>query len=154
MRSAFRLSWSFAAIVAASFPATAQVATATLPVGSYPDVLAINTATNRIYVVNSQCYSFSCPNQGTVTVIDGNTNTTVGTVNVGYSPAVSVVNPTTNKIYVANMCGNDPTCQSPGTVSVIDGATLQAATVTVGSAGLSDAVANGTGPTQRLDPQR
>ena len=121
-------------LVAASLPAIAQVTTATLAAGSFPDVVAVNTHTNQIYTVNAQCELFPCSNRGTVTVIDGITNTTVGTVNVGYSPASTAVNTVTNKIYVANVCGNDATCQSPGTVTVIDGATLKTSTVTVGYA--------------------
>ena len=120
--------------LAAALPAFAQVTTATLPAGSYPDVVAVNTATNQFYTVNSQCYTFPCSTAGTVTVTDGNTNTVVGTVNVGYSPAGTVVNSATNKIYVANVCGNDSTCMSPGTVTVIDGATLKTTTVTAGYA--------------------
>jgi DNA-binding beta-propeller fold protein YncE len=133
MRTLLRL-LSVLALAMISLSAVAQVTTATLPVGSYPDVVAVNTATNQIYTVNAQCYTFSCSTQGTVTVTDGVTHNIVGTVNVGYSPADTIVNPTTNKIYVANLCGNDATCQSPGTVTVIDGATLQTATVTVGYA--------------------
>jgi len=133
MRTLLRL-LSVLALAMISLSAVAQVTTATLPAGSYPDVAAVNTATNQIYAVNGQCYSFPCSTKGTVTVINGNTNTIVGTVNVGYSPAGTAVNPTTNKIYVANVCGNDPTCQSQGTVTVIDGATLQTTTVPVGYA--------------------
>jgi DNA-binding beta-propeller fold protein YncE len=133
MRRTLRLLSAFA-LAMVSLPAIAQVSTATLVAGSYPDVLVLNTATNRIYVVNGQCYLFPCSTPGTVTVIDGNNNTTVGTVNVGYSPASTAVNTATNKIYVTNLCGNDATCQSPGTVTVIDGATLQTRTVPVGYA--------------------
>jgi DNA-binding beta-propeller fold protein YncE len=129
------LRWlSVLALAMISLSAVAQVTIATLPVGSYPDVVAVNTTTNQIYTVNAQCYSFPCSTQGTVTVTDGVTHNVVGTVNVGYSPADTIVNPTTNKIYVANVCGNDPTCQSPGTVTVINGATLQTTTVPVGYA--------------------
>ena len=124
MRTLLR-SLSVLAFAMVSLSVVGQVTTATLPVGSYPDVVAVNTATNQIYTVNAQCYSFPCSAQGTVTITDGVTHNIVGTVNVGYSPADTVVNLTTNKIYVANLCGNDPTCQSPGTVTVIDGATLK-----------------------------
>jgi DNA-binding beta-propeller fold protein YncE len=133
MRRTLRL-LAVLALAIASLTAIAQVATATLPVGSYPIVAAVNTSTNQIYVVNVQCYPLPCSTQGTVTVINGNTNTIVSTVNVGYTPVGLVVNPTTNTIYVANVCGNDPTCQSLGTVTVINGATLQTQTVTVGYA--------------------
>ncbi len=133
MRSTLRL-LVVLGLVITSLPVVAQVTTATLPVGSFPDVVAVNTITNQIYTVNAQCLFFPCSSPGTVTVTDGNTHNVIGTVNVGYSPADTVVNPTTNKIYVANVCGNDATCQSPGTVTVIDGATLQTKSVTVGYA--------------------
>jgi DNA-binding beta-propeller fold protein YncE len=115
-----------------SLPGTAQVVVATLPVGNYPGTAAVNTVTNTVYVVNSLCSTFDCPNPGTVTVVDGATNTVKGTVNVGIGPTAIAVNSVTNKVYVGNACGNDPNCQSPGTITVIDGATLATATVTVG----------------------
>ena len=70
--------------------------------GSQPFAVAVNPATNTIYVVNNG------PN--TVTVIDGATNTTQ-TVNVGRTPVAIAVNPITNKAYVA--------CSGDGTVWVI-----------------------------------
>ena len=133
MRTLLRLS-SVLALAMISVSAVAQVTTATLPVGSYPIGVALNTSTNQIYTVNSQCYSYPCSTKGTVTVTDGVTHNIVGTVNIGYSPGDIVVNPATNTIYVANVCGNDPTCESPGTVTVINGTTLQPTTVTVGYA--------------------
>ncbi|RSL18366.1 YVTN family beta-propeller protein [Edaphobacter aggregans] len=69
--------------------------------GSQPFAVAVNTATNKIYVVNRQ---------GTVTIIDGATNTTE-TERVGGIPVAIAVNPVTNKAYVAG---------SDGTVTVID----------------------------------
>ena len=70
--------------------------------GSQPFAVAVNPATNKIYVVNNG------PN--TVTVIDGATNTTQ-TVNVGRTPVAIAVNTVTNKAYVA--------CPGDGTVWVI-----------------------------------
>ncbi len=102
--------------------AVAQVSLATLPAGNTPLGVAVNPMTNKTYVAN---YS-----DGTVTVIDGATNTTA-TVSVGVYPDAIAVNPATNKIYVANDCGNDPTCASTGTVSVIDGATNNVTPVNV-----------------------
>jgi DNA-binding beta-propeller fold protein YncE len=124
--------WLVLAVVLTSLSAVAQVATATLAVGNYPEAVRINTVTNRLYVVNSQCYSYPCSTQGTVTVLDANTHQTLGTVTVGYAPGDVVVNSVTNKVFVANTCGDDPTCQGLGTVTVIDGVTLQTSTVTVG----------------------
>ncbi len=69
--------------------------------------MAVNPRTNRIYVTNS--------NDGTVSVIDGTTNSVVATIPVGTTPQAVAVNPSTNNIFVANAGDN--------TVSVIDGAT-------------------------------
>ncbi len=71
--------------------------------GSQPFAVAVNPATNTIYVVNNG------PN--TVTVIDGATNTT-RTVTVGRTPVAISVNPVTNEAYVAN--------SGDGTVTVIN----------------------------------
>ena len=89
--------------------------------------------TNSIYVANSTCINFpSCPSAGTVTVINGNNNSTQ-TVAVGVDPFFLALNPSTNKIYVSNDCGDDINCASLGTVTVIDGATLNTTTVNVGA---------------------
>src|SRR5271165_3679525 len=112
--------------------AVAQVTFATLPAGNSPTAVAVNSTTNKTYVAN---YS-----DGTVTVIDGNSNSVVATVNVGVEPYAVAVNSMTNKIYVANYCGSDPNCGSLGTVTVIDGTSNNTiATVNVGA--FPDAVA-------------
>ena len=77
--------------------------------------VAVNPVTNKIYVANSS---------GTVTVIDGATNTTT-TVAAGTAPIAVAVNPVTNKIYVANQGSNN--------VTVIDGATNTTTTVAAGT---------------------
>jgi DNA-binding beta-propeller fold protein YncE len=115
-----------------SLQSAAQVTTATLPVGNAPIAAATNTVTNTAYVANQVCDTVPCPTPGTVTVIDGATNTIKATITAGINPGPIAVNSVTNKIYVANPCGSDPTCQSPGTVMVIDGNTLATQTVTVG----------------------
>ncbi|HUI82758.1 MAG TPA: YncE family protein [Candidatus Binatia bacterium] len=105
------------------------LSTTSIPVGVLPYLLAVNSNTNTVYVVNNNCNSYpDCNGPGSVTAITG---TTQQTVNVGYSPYGIAVNPSTNKIYVANQCGDDPSCQA-GTVTVIDGATLTPQSVTVG----------------------
>ncbi len=98
--------------------AGAQIVTATIPVGTYPVAVAVNPVTNKIYVAISS---------GTVTVIDGATNTVCNTCTVaaGTTPYAVAVNPATNKIYVANQNSND--------VTVIDGTTNAATTVAAGS---------------------
>ena len=93
-----------AAFALLAIPACAQTVTATLDSGAGPVSVAINPATNMIYVANSQSAS--------VTVIDGANNGTT-TVTTGSSPAVAV-NPVTNNIYVAN--------KGSASVTVIDGA--------------------------------
>src|ERR1022692_168982 len=115
-----------------SLPVFAQQVIATLPVGSYPQSSAVNSTTNKIYVVNDCGNDPNCASSGTVTVIDGSTNNTLS-VNVGAFPVTAAVNSVTNKIYVVNNCGSDLTCSSDGTVTVIDGSTLTTSTVTVGS---------------------
>ena len=96
-----------------------------VPTGSAPNAIAIDSVTNKIYVAN-RCGSGdpACggsPN-GTVTMIDGASLATTN-VDVGFDPNGVTVNFATNRIYVVNYCGNDPTCQTPnGTVSVIAGA--------------------------------
>ncbi len=75
-------------------------ATQTVNVGAVPWAIAVNQATNKIYVTNLGDNSTS--------IIDGATNT-VQTVAVGRSPKGVAVNPITNEIYVANTNSNDVT---------------------------------------------
>ena len=100
----------------ACLPAAAQTLITTVPVGSNPVAVAVNSATNKIFAVNKK--------SNTLSVIDGATNTTATTVNVGQSPVALAVNSTTNKIYVANY--------SSSTVTVVDGASYSTATVSTG----------------------
>jgi YVTN family beta-propeller protein len=110
------------------------IATVTVESGSYG--VAINSVTNRIYVANYCGTDLTCSTySGTVSVIDGVSNTVMTTVNVGANPYAPVVNSVTNQIYVPNACGNDPTCAQPyvgGTVTVIDGASNNTNFVNVG----------------------
>ncbi len=78
---------------------------ATVPVGTSPFKIAVNSATNRIYVANQI--------SNTVSVIDGATKTVVATVPVGGNPNWVVLNQATNRIYVTNL--------QTATVTVIDG---------------------------------
>ena len=95
-------------LCAATRAAVAQGVVATVPVGSNPAGADVNTATNKIYVVNST--------DSSVSVIDGVTNTVTKTITgVGTQPTDIAVNSATNKIYVAGGTAN-------GAV-VIDGAT-------------------------------
>ncbi len=122
-------------------PIFAQQVIATVPAGAYPQSAAVDSMTNVTYVANSCGNDPTCASVGTVTVINGTTNTVVATVAVGYLPYAIAVNPATNQVYVVNNCGSDPNCASNGTVSVIDGASNNVtATVTVGSSPYNVAV--------------
>jgi DNA-binding beta-propeller fold protein YncE len=105
--------------------------TTTVNVGVAPDAVAVNSATNTIYVANTCGNDLTCQSAGTVTAINGANNNTTS-VTVGYSPTAIAVDSVTNMIYVVNNCGNDPTCQSAGTVTVINGANNNTTTVNVG----------------------
>src|ERR1019366_2095141 len=93
---------------AAILPAAAQIVLATVPVEQGAYYLAANPVTNKVYVANYCGNDPSCANTspGTVTVIDGLTNTVDATVTVGVHPAFLVINPVTNKIYVTSRRGN------------------------------------------------
>src|SRR5690349_14983814 len=78
--------WLAAVLLGVPTVAGAHTVT-TIPVGTDPIAVAVNAATNRIYVVNQ--YS------DTVTVIDGATNATA-TVPVGSFPITVAVNARTN----------------------------------------------------------
>ena len=81
-------------------------------VGTTPNAIAINEATNKIYVPNYDSSS--------VTIINGSTNA-VATLAVGVNPFAAAINPRTNRIFVTNSNGNS--------VSVIDGTELPVARV-------------------------
>jgi len=98
-------------------------ATTTVAVGTNPVAVAVNPATNTIYVANY--------GSANVTVINGATNATT-TVAVGTNPHGVAVNPVTNKIYVSNLSSNN--------VTVIDGTMNSTTTVAAGSNPLAIAV--------------
>jgi YVTN family beta-propeller protein len=91
---------------------------ANLAAGQSPRAVAINAATNRIYVANE----FS----NDVTVVDGTTNV-ASTVKVGPRPQYIAVSAATNRIFVSNA--------GDATLSVIDGATLAVKTLAIGGSG-------------------
>ncbi len=98
-------------------PVWAQTITGTIATGTSPSAVAVNPVTHTIYVANSS--------GGTVTVIDGVTNSVTATVTTGLTPIALAVNPVTNQIYVANRgcVGFQIFCHDGGDVTVIDGAT-------------------------------
>lgn len=96
---------------------------ATIQVGLAPRAVDVNPTTNRIYVLQGDRPGMTLP--GTVSVIDGATNTVTATVPVGVSACQLAVDPVTNKIYVTN--------EGEQFVTVIDGATNNATTINVGN---------------------
>ena len=98
-----------------SVPAAAQTLINTLLVGTNPVAIAVNQATNKIYVANQ--------NSNNVTIINGATLST-STVAAGAAPDAVVINSVTNKIYIANANGNS--------VTVLDGTTNRTSTIAVG----------------------
>jgi YVTN family beta-propeller protein len=90
-----------------------------------PRAVAVNPATNKIYVADSGSFDrgIAPHNPGKVTVFDGATNTATDIIDPNADGPVGIaVNPTTNKIYVANA--------RSGNVTVIDGATNATTTLT------------------------
>lgn len=77
----------------------------TIPVGSIPCAVAVDSKRNRVYVANY--------GDNSVTVIDGEKHSTLATVKVGLGPQAIAVDAKANLIYVANTHGNS--------VTVIDG---------------------------------
>ena len=88
--------------------------TATIAVGTSPSGVDVDPQTNFIYVANAGNTQMADP--GSVTVIDGATNTVSTTLTdpKAMNPVAVAVNSATNKIYVANKGSNN--------VTVIDGA--------------------------------
>jgi YVTN family beta-propeller protein len=84
----------------------AEEVIAKIPAGPAPRAVAVNSRTDRIYVVNEA---------GAVTVIDGATDSIVTSLTVGSGPVAIAVNTKTDRAYVANQFGLS--------VSVIDGVT-------------------------------
>src|SRR5207247_1285042 len=101
----FGLSESFVTL------AEAYQVTATIPVGSGPNGVAVNPLTNRIYIANN--------GDSTVSVIDGSANAVIATIPVGSNPVGVGVNPLTDRVYVAD----NGVGIGPGTVPVIESTT-------------------------------
>ena len=95
---------------------------ATIQVGLPPRAVDVNPTTNRIYVLQGDRPGMTLP--GTVSVIDGATNTVTATVPVGVSACQLAVDPVTDRIYVTN--------EGEQFVTVIDGATNNTTTINVG----------------------
>ncbi len=92
---------------------------ATVPAGPSPRRALCNTATNRVYVVNTV-------NAGTVTVLDGNDHHVIVTIPVGSQPRTIGADLSRDELYVSNS-GSD-------TVSIVSTVThAVVGTVTVGT---------------------
>jgi YVTN family beta-propeller protein len=89
-----------------------------------PCALCYNPTNNKVYVANF--------GSGSVTVIDGASDSVVATVPTDSKPSALCYNPTNNKIYCARADPSSPEV-SDSTVTVIDGATNEVvATIGVG----------------------
>jgi YVTN family beta-propeller protein len=85
-----------------------KIARIPVPYSIWSSALVWNSINNKIYCAIDQGYG-----PGSVTMIDGVTNSVIKTITVGYHPRNLVYNPTNNKVYCANAFG----------VTVIDGTT-------------------------------
>lgn len=72
-----------------------------IAVGAIPCAVAVNAATNRVYVVNY--------GDETLSVVDGATKKVVATVAVGSHPQAVAVDAQRNRVYVANVHGDSVT---------------------------------------------
>lgn len=72
--------------ILSAMPGRAQTVDATVPAGSSPQAVAVNTVTNKIYVANYV--------SGNITAIDGSTKSTT-TVSAGLRPVAVAVNDAT-----------------------------------------------------------
>jgi YVTN family beta-propeller protein len=89
-------------------------------VGAEPISIAVNPANGRAYVANA--------GDGTVTVLDGNSDAVLATVPVGNHPYSIAVNSTTAKVYVTHTYG--------GQLNILDGMTNTASDIKTGSSDL------------------
>jgi YVTN family beta-propeller protein len=96
--------------------ATNSTATITDPNAFSPLAVTVDSVTNRIYVANAGCSitAIGCSNPGSVTIINGATNSTVTIIDPkANAPEAVAVDATTDQIYAAN--------SASGNLSVIDG---------------------------------
>jgi len=126
------ITWQhFVVLMLILFPTMGQAQTivTSVVVGTNPQAIAVNQTTNKIYVANCPTTAASQPGvNGSVTVIDGDTNATT-TVPAGICPVAVAINQVTNKIYVANQgksCLVGNSCNNSGSVTIIDGVTNSA----------------------------
>jgi YVTN family beta-propeller protein len=91
-----------------------------VPVGAEPVSIAVNSANGRAYVANA--------GDGTLTILDGNSDAVVATVLIGSHPYSVAVNSSTGKVYVTHTFGDQ--------LTILDGATNTASDLKTGSSDL------------------
>jgi YVTN family beta-propeller protein len=144
------ISISYQIVAQQSSPQQARAIQSVLPISSSstqpgigvefnPIGVAVNPKTNMVYVANwegrQDQYDGDAGYRGTLSVINGNTNTLVDTIRVGHLPIDVAVNPKTNMVYVANYASFD--------VSVINGSN----DTVVKNITLANGITGGGGPT-------
>jgi YVTN family beta-propeller protein len=101
-------------------------AVSSLPLGgAFPIAAAINPANNKIYVLNYFAHDASPTDPtgnnsyatGTMTIIDGSTNTVLTTINVGQLPNAIAINPVDNDVYIADVGSGDPANPFPACIT-------------------------------------
>jgi YVTN family beta-propeller protein len=95
----------------------------TVNVAAQPEGVAVDPATNRVFVANS--------GQGSVTVIDGRTHARLGDFTIGGSPYGLAIHPAARKVFVSNSSSS-----SVSVINIDQGAfgALDAGTINVGAA--------------------
>ena len=95
--------------------ATNSITHVTDPNAIGPITVALDPATNKIYVTNEGSFVFSGNNPGSITVIDGATNSATTVIDPNASaPAHLAVDPVTSMVYVANVASGNVTVISEG----------------------------------------
>jgi hypothetical protein len=103
MRAVRLLRWFSAVVffaVLGDGPASAQSVAATLPAGASPRGIAVNPATNKIYMLR-------LGPTDEVTVIDGITHDFYSLATDSWTPVSHAVNPVTNRLFVAHYTTGD-----------------------------------------------
>jgi len=90
-----------ALIVSLPISTYAQKVVAPIPMGGNPEAIAVDSATNKVYAAVSVGCSIKNQKNGSVAVIDGDTNSTI-MITAGSCPRAVATNAVTNNIYLAN----------------------------------------------------
>jgi YVTN family beta-propeller protein len=91
--------------------------TSRVKVGAEPVSIAVNETNGRVYVANA--------GDGTVTVLDGNSDEVLATIPVGSHPYSIAANATTGKVYITHTFGDE--------LSILDGGTNTVTSLKTGS---------------------